>query len=94
MAGDDNRRTPTGGDPGAVKRDGTGEHHRLRVGGEVERFFRTLGNQFAQIKLQRLTSLGNGVPDDGIVGKTVQHANGLRTLTWKYKSEWCCHAGL
>jgi hypothetical protein len=49
----------------------------LGIGSEVERFFRALGDQFCQIKLQCVRGFGDGVAYCRVVGKTIQHADGL-----------------
>jgi hypothetical protein len=71
VAGHHGRHWAAGGDPGAVHGDGGGQHHRLGVGGQVEFFFRPLGDQAAEVDAERVGGFGHGLRDGGVAGEAV-----------------------
>jgi hypothetical protein len=88
VSGNHCRRFAAGRNPCAINRDSGSEHHRLRIGGEVQVFFRSFGNQFAEIEAHRIGCLGNRLPDHRVIGEPVQHPDGLRPLAGKNKCEF------
>jgi len=72
----------------AERGDADGEDGRLGIFGEAQVFFRAFKNQFGERKAKSLIGFGKGGGGDGkVVGEVAAHANGLRTLAWKEKSE-------
>src|SRR5690606_15494611 len=55
---------------------------------QIQVLFRTFIDQLAQVELQRIGSFCHSLCYHRIVGKAVQHADGLRTLTWKNESKF------
>ena len=88
MARDDRRRRAARLLPRAIDGVGGGEHDRLRVGGEVEFFCRTFGDQLADVLIERVGGFLQRFAHDGAIGEGVEHANGLRTLTRKNECEF------
>jgi hypothetical protein len=88
VAGDDVGLAAAGGQPRAVGRDRGGQHHRLGVGGQVQRFLRPFGDQFRHVQAQRLGRLGQRGRDGGVALEAGQHADGLRTLAREYECDF------
>ena len=87
VTGHRSRRRAALGQPDTVIGDACGEHHRLGVGGEVQGFLRTFGNQSANIFAQGGAGLFQGAAHRGMVGPGGQHAHRLRTLTWEHEGK-------
>ncbi len=87
VAGNDGRHRAAGRDPGAVHGHGSGQHDRLGIGGEVEVFFRTVGDQALQIEAEGIGSFLHGLVDNRVAGETVQHADCLGALSGKQECE-------
>ena len=69
-----------------------GHNGRLRVFGQAQIFFRPLEAEPRKRKAERRVGLGKGLGGDRkTLGKLAAHANGLRTLPRKEKSNFCGH---
>ncbi len=72
--------------------DADSENGRLGVFGEPEVFFRPLEDQFGEREAEGLVGLGKGLGGDGETSpEFAAHANGLRTLPRKEKSDFGGH---
>jgi hypothetical protein len=83
VAGHDRRRRAACHLPRAIDRIRGGQHNRLSIGGEVQVIRRAFGDQLAQILAERVGSFLNRLAHDRVIGKCVEHADRLRSLTRK-----------
>ena len=74
--------------PHAVSRYTCHQHDRLGVGGQCQFFFGAFLDQSTHILTQGIRSFQHGLHHHRVITPSIQHANGLRALAWKYKSEW------
>jgi hypothetical protein len=75
-------RTP-GSLPRTQRRDAGGEHHRLRIGREVQCVRRSLLDQRPQVFAEHVGSFAKRIAHDRMRGKAVHHSDGLRALPGK-----------
>ncbi|OIQ85015.1 hypothetical protein GALL_331680 [mine drainage metagenome] len=68
------------GQPQAPQRDACGQHHRLRVRGQVQRFGRATRDQRGDVFVQGVGRLGQRLAHRRVVGDRVEHADALRAL--------------
>lgn len=71
---------PVSGNPG-------NQHHRLGVDRQRQRFFRAVLDQQAHVFTQRISGFPNCLTHLRMLTPRVEHADRLRTLTRKNKSE-------
>jgi len=77
-----------GGEPGAIDGNSGCQHHRLRIGREIQRFRGTFGRQRPQVVAQRGGRLGKGLAHDRMRGESVHHSDRLRALPRKYECKF------
>ncbi|MNT09702.1 hypothetical protein D3C72_1444990 [compost metagenome] len=88
VAGHDVGLATARGAPGRVERDAGRQHGGLGIGGQVELLHGPLRDQRAQVLPEGLRGLRHGVSDRRNARPGIQHADSLRTLARKDKSDF------
>lgn len=87
MARHSGRRGAGFGDPGAVGGNTGHQHDGLRIGGQRQRLFGPFLDELADILAQRIRGFRQRLRNHRMIAPGVQHADGLRALAGKNKSE-------
>ncbi len=92
MAGDECRARAAFGQPQTPQGDRSGQNGRLGFVGLIEQLFRALLGQCPQVVAQRSRGFLKGFEDQRMLRAQLgQHAEGLRTLSWKDECEGSRH---